>query len=367
MQKKPLGHIGFARPPELQTFFGKIREFWLMRGVLNYFSGSYSKPMSEFARAIGNPWLRHVIENLFLPEVPVWFVAMLLAMFADGDLALLDGSSSDVPRSIETRYTELGGTIAYEAKVDRILVKDDRVIGIQLSDGTEHSGGVVISAADGYSTIFGMLGGRYVSSGVVHRYRNWPLVRGAVLATYGVNRKPGHEPWLRAIKLKKPLEVGGSRVETIFLRSFNHSIKFAPQGKSVVQVTFDTDSEYWFELRNDLAAYKAEKERIASELLHWAEAHYPGISNQVEASDVATPYTTWRYTLNRKAAYMGWMPTEEVLMGRVEKTLPGLENFYMAGQWAMPGGGVLSSLYSGRHVIQILCSKEGKRFTTTVA
>jgi hypothetical protein len=46
------------------------------------------------------------------------------------------------------------------------------------------------------------------------------------------------------------------------------------------------------------------------------------------------------------------------------RTLPGLANFYMAGQWVMPGGGVPPCLYSGRHGVQILCRRDGKPFVS---
>jgi len=36
------------------------------------------------------------------------------------------------------------------------------------------------------------------------------------------------------------------------------------------------------------------------------------------------------------------------------------------GQWVMPGGGVPPCLYSGRHVVQILCHRDGKPFSTSV-
>jgi len=86
----------------------------------------------------------------------------------------------------------------------------------------------------------------------------------------------------------------------------------------------------------------------------------------VEVTDVATPYTTWRYTLNHKGAYMGWLPTPKSIMTFVPRTLPGLADFYMAGQWVMPGGGVPPCLYSGRHVVQLLCHKDRKQFVTSV-
>ncbi|MCL7475091.1 MAG: hypothetical protein SCH39_08255 [Methanosarcinales archaeon] len=92
------------------------------------------------------------------------------------------------------------------------------------------------------------------------------------------------------------------------------------------------------------------------------ETHYPGITSQVEVTDVATPCTWWRYTKNHKGAYMGWLLTPEVFNTQIENTLPGLGMFYMAGQWAMSGGGVLSSLYSGRAIIQLLCHVDRKPF-----
>ena len=105
---------------------------------------------------------------------------------------------------------------------------------------------------------------------------------------------------------------------------------------------------------------------MAAAVLARLEAHYPGLLSQVEMTDVATPYTTWRYTLNHRGACMGWLPTPEVIMTRVKRTLPGLANFYMAGQWVLPGGGVPPCLYSGRHVVQILRHRDGKPSSRSV-
>jgi len=60
---------------------------------------------------------------------------------------------------------------------------------------------------------------------------------------------------------------------------------------------------------------------------------------------------------------MGWLPTPEAITTPFQRRLPGLQGFYMAGQWVMPGGGVPSCLYSGRHVAQILCHEDGGTFT----
>jgi len=51
---------------------------------------------------------------------------------------------------------------------------------------------------------------------------------------------------------------------------------------------------------------------------------------------------------------------------RMSKTLPGLNNFYMVGQWVEPGGGLPPAAYSGRNLIQILCKRDRRKFITTV-
>jgi len=83
-------------------------------------------------------------------------------------------------------------------------------------------------------------------------------------------------------------------------------------------------------------------------------------------TDVATPYTFWRYTRNHRGAFEGWLMTPEMMRTHVEKALPGLENFYMAGQWVEPGGGIPAVLPSGRQVVQILCHRDGKPFSASV-
>ncbi|OQA09953.1 MAG: hypothetical protein BWY65_00895 [Firmicutes bacterium ADurb.Bin373] len=91
---------------------------------------------------------------------------------------------------------------------------------------------------------------------------------------------------------------------------------------------------------------------------------YPGISSQVEMTDIATPYTLWRYTRNYRGAYEGWLLTPEAVSVKISNTLPGLANFYMAGQWVQTGGGIPSALSSGRTLVQNLCERDGKKFST---
>jgi phytoene dehydrogenase-like protein len=367
MQGLDMSEVGLSKPPELMGSLDQLKEMWAMRRLLKYVIGRYGRSVADYVRAVHDPQLRALIENLFLPEAPVYFIFMLLAMLADGQLALIEGGCWDFVRAIEKRYQALGGQVTYKATVEEILVQNDCAVGVRLADGSEHRADAVVSAADGYSTIFQMLGGRYVNDKIRNRYETWKTFRPLLMVSYGVAREFPDEPPLAIISLEHPFNVGKQAVDGIFVRIFNYSPGFAPPEKTVVQAGFETEWDYWNDLqREDRARYDAEKERVAVEVLKRLEAYYPGISSQVEVTDVATPYTTWRYTLNHKGAWEGWLMTPEAIKTPIERTLPGLANFYMAGQWVMPGGGVPPCLYSGRHAVQLLCCQDGKPFTTMV-
>ena len=362
---------GLGKPPELMSPIDYLKMFWGtgrdigMRGVFKALTGSYTKSMADYVEAVQSPLLRQILSNLFMPEVPVWFVLMLLALLGDRQMGLLAEGCPGFVQPIEERYKALGGEVTYKATVREILVENDQAVGVRLADGTEHRADVVVSAADGYSTIFNMLGGRYVDKKIEERYRSWPLIRPYLMVSFGVARVFPDDPPHSGIMLKEPLTVGHQAIDGLLLRIFNYGSKFAPPGKTVIQASFETEWDLWNDLQKDRPKYDAEKQRVAEEILSRLEVHYPGVSSLVEVTDVATPYTTWRYTLNHKGAYMGWLPTAKHITAFVPRTLPGLANFYMAGQWVMPGGGVPICLYSGRHVIQIICKKDKRKFVTT--
>jgi phytoene dehydrogenase-like protein len=81
---------------------------------------------------------------------------------------------------------------------------------------------------------------------------------------------------------------------------------------------------------------------------------------------VATPLTYERYTGNWQGSMEGWMITTETMgmaFGKgMDKTLPGLENFYMIGQWVEPGGGLPPAATSARKVIGMICKQDGAKF-----
>jgi len=165
--------------------------------------------------------------------------------------------------------------------------------------------------------------------------------------------------------LDDPINVAGKELTRLSLHVYNFDPGLAPKGKTVIKCMINTEWKYWSELYKDGERYKAEKERLANELLSILDKRYPGLSDQVEMTDVATPVTWVRYTGNWKGSYEGWMELSLGLGKSIDKMLPGLDSFYMIGQWVEPGGGLPPAARSGRNVIQIMCKRDKKRFSTS--
>ncbi|MEZ4621492.1 MAG: hypothetical protein R2867_39150 [Caldilineaceae bacterium] len=88
-------------------------------------------------------------------------------------------------------------------------------------------------------------------------------------------------------------------------------------------------------------AYEQAKAEVADQVIAALDWRYPGLAERVEAVDVATPVTYERYIANWRGSIYGWAMTMRklaLMMGTgMRKTLPGLANFYMCGQWVEPG------------------------------
>jgi phytoene dehydrogenase-like protein len=135
-------------------------------------------------------------------------------------------------------------------------------------------------------------------------------------------------------------------------------------GKSALSLLFLSPWERWEKLVGDRQGYLAEKARVLADATAWLESRFPGISADIEATDVATPLTTVRYTGNYHGSYEGWRPTAETMKVRIPKSLPGLAGFSMVGQWTAPFAGLPSVAADGRVAIKELCSQDGREFRT---
>lgn len=312
--------------------------------------------LEQFAQRFEDPFLRAALPTMIYdwPNTPMLLALTFMGRAHVGDYGWPMGGSGGFSRAIQRRLFELGGEIAYGKSVKSILVEHDRAVGVALEDGTEERADIVISNANGYATIFGMLGGRYVDR-AIRRYYSRPLdrIEMGIHVSLGVARDLVDEPHALVLPLDKPVEVAGERRERFYVEPFGFDFTMAPPEKSALKVVFGTSYRRWEALDRDKVAYAAEKARIADTVVEALEPRFPGLRRDVEVVDVATPLTTLRATGNGH----GYVSSTDRLIRalftgrRLSETLPGLGNFYMVGQWAgVPGVPMVAAM--GRDVVR---------------
>ncbi|MFA6582440.1 MAG: hypothetical protein WCS79_11595, partial [Paludibacter sp.] len=232
------------------------------------------------------------------------------------------------------------------------------------SDGTSVPADYVISAADGYSTIFKMLESKYISKEIDFAYKNWELFTPIVQVSFGVKKDiPSQFPII--INISKDMIIGKTKLENGYsVMNYSYDSTMAPEGKTTIVLRYDSPWKLWENMEAE--EYKAEKKQIQKDATACLEKIYPGISEFIEVIDVATPKTDVKYTGVKDGAYEGFMPSKDNMMKSLKMQLPKLQNFYMAGQWLFPGGGLPPSAQTGKWTIQLICKKEKQKFSSTM-
>ncbi len=321
----------------------------------------------ELAARFHDPLLRRAFPHIFgWADIPVMVGMSVLAYMATGNAGFPAGGSLAFARALERRYLALGGKLHYQAQVEKILVEDGRAVGVRLYNDQEHRARSVISTADGRGTIFDLLGDEYVTSQFRKRYDGHLPIHSQILVALGVNRDLADEPPWATYLLPEPLLIAGEERQALGFKTYCFDPSLAPAGKSVVQMTLESSYGYWQRIYGR-RLYDTEQLQVAGIAIDFLEDLYPGIGQEIEVKDVATPLSYERYTGNWLGSTCGWLLTDKTILMMIKglsKRVPGLDNFYMAGQWVEPGGSVPIVAMSGRNVIQLLCAADGREFVT---
>ncbi len=357
-----------GKPRELMSKLDMLKLAFRMRRHLSALKTLSATTMGEFAQRFKDPLLAAGLAQAIGSDTPLIGLVMTLAPMAQRAAGFPAGGSLEFARAIERRYTSLGGEIRYGARVTRILEEGGKAVGVELEDGTRVDADYVVSAADLRATLHSLLDGSRQDK--THRLllETGKLYPSCVQVSFGVKRVIHEldECLGEAFELERPLQLAGADVEWMNVKSYGFDPSLAPPGCSVVTAILTADWEFWNRLRDDRDAYVAEKDKIAAACADAIDARYPGFKDAIEVRDVATPLTFERCTANWKGSFMTWMlsPEFQKKHGYVRKTVPGLDNLYIASMWTVPPGGLPGAAIAGREVVQILCAKDGKRFVT---
>jgi len=355
----------FALAPELRSLFDYIKILPKMLPVFNVIRKFGRMTCQEYFDKLNFKSKR--IKSVFFSlygnrNFSALAFIFMLGWYHQKNAGYIKGGSFPLAQRMVEKFGLLGGKINYKKKVEKILVENNIATGVLLSDGTTIPADFVISAADGYTTIFNMLGAKYMSKEIDFAYKNWELFTPIVQVSFGIKKAiPSVSPIL--INISQGRKIGKTVLNNGYsIMNYSFDPTMAPKGKTTIVLRYDSPWKLWESMEEK--NYSAEKLQIQKDATAFLEKEYPGISAFIEVIDVATPKTDVRYTGVKDGAYEGFMPSKDNMMKSLKMQLPRLQNFYMAGQWLFPGGGLPPSAQTGKWAIQLICKKDKKQFVS---
>ena len=356
------------KPVELMTQFEKMRTGLRYLPMVPVILRWKNLTLPTYLARYRNDFLREALMAMAGNErMSALVLVMVLAFRTRQNIGFVVGGSLAFAEAIADRYTRLGGIVRYKTQVASVRVENSRATGVQCADGTVVPASTVVSCADGHTTIFKMLGGRFVDKKILYLYQSCDLFPALVQVSLGINKTFPDAPHTLNLLLSRPLMVDDqTRHCRMEVETFGSNSALCPEGKTIMTVRLPALYEYWTHLKkNNRLRYRAEKRALVREVIGILDNRFPGLAQHLERSDIATPATFFRYTGNWQGSYEGWLPTPRILGRRIPYTLPGLEGFYMAGHWVVAGGGLPSAALSGRYVAQMICARNGKAFAAS--
>jgi len=353
----------FTTPPELRNPLEYIAILPKMMPILNVVRKFGRLTCEEYfdKLKLKNEQLKSVLYGMYGGRnfSALAFIFML-GWFHQKNAGYIKGGSYPFAQRMVEKFEKLGGRISYRKRVEKIVVENNVAKGVILTDGTKIAADYVVGAADGYSTIYKMLEGKYVSKEIDYAYKNWELFPPLVQVSFGVNKVVETEAPI-IVNINKELKIGRTLLDAGYsVMNYSYDSTMAPEGKTTIVIRYESPWKLWENLEGE--EYKNEKLQIEKDAIAKLELVYPGISEFIEVIDIATPKTDVRYTGVKDGAYEGFMPSKENMMKSLKMTLPKLQNFYMAGQWLSPGGGLPPAAQTGKFSVMLICKKEKQKF-----
>jgi phytoene dehydrogenase-like protein len=298
--------------------------------------------------------------GLPLNRINFTIFAMMLHSYLTRGAYIPKKRSNEFTSALDLKIREFGGHILYNTRVEKILVENGKVIGIETSKGDKiNTNHIVVNVSPtlvynkliypksevpeiAYKDINARIHG--LSAFVVYLGLN-ASAEEIGLSEYSyfimetMNTEKVYESWS---KLKAPIGQA-----TVCLNVANPGC--SPPGTSILYITTLFRPEVWYDVKQE--DYVKIKNEIAEELIkQFEKATHTQITKYIEEIEIATPVTFARYTRTYNGIIYGYElePWDSLLprfmMMNEDNYIDGLE--FCGGFWRR-GHGYSSSLASG--------------------
>ncbi len=274
------------------------------------------------------------------------------------------GGIQKFPDILMEDFRKSGGNIILSQKVERILVKNNKAMGILLKNGNRINSNYVISNADARETFNKLLNKKTAESRLINKLRISPSTFVVYLGLNEDFKKQAKDlcsiwPFFTYNLKKTPVL---SQSEIIERRAFlslvtfpgfhNHTDKLTAQ---LFTLTSYGTKIFWDKNKNG----------FSDSLIKEAEKLMPSLKNYITEKEVATPITCERYTSNSLGSSFGWASTVKQNNASVFPAKTSLKGLFLVGHWNTVGtgqGGVPKSAFSGRRTANLVLREINKKW-----
>ena len=256
------------------------------------------------------------------------------------------------------------GKVIYGHEVEEIIIEEGRAAGIRYrnkkdkADNGNMAYAKKIIANAAIPNVIEHLVKDRVASDLLKKSIGSRQINPSILSVYiGFKKPPGemvntsystvllHDEIINQNQLNEYYYGDFSERSLIFADYSQLDSGLAPEGKALgVICTFDRIDD-WTELSRD--QYKKRKDEVAQILIKRIEKIIPGINNQVDFYEVATPLTIKRYTLNPYGTPYGFSHLPKQAGRHRPKIKSAVKDLYFASAWSEPGHGFSGAILSG--------------------
>ncbi len=291
----------------------------------------------------------------------------------DGRIASPEGGMGSICDELAQVAQDAGVTIRTAARVNRIVVTNGRVTGVELESGEQFDSYTVVSNADPRRTMLDLVGAQHVETGFarqVHHFRSrgnaaklhlaldgMPGFVGLARSEYAERLiiAPDEHYVERAFNPAKYGECSPEPVLEITFPSFRDA-RLAPSGKQVMSAViqyapYDLKAGWSDDARADFEAAA----------IRAIERYAPDITHNIEASELLTPVDIEQeFGITGGHWHHGELALDQFFFvrpvcGAAQYRMP-VDGLYLCGAGAHPGGGVSGA--AGRNAANAILSRE---------
>jgi phytoene dehydrogenase-like protein len=274
----------------------------------------------------------------------------------------IKGGSQQLSNHLAAYIEKQGGSVLLGKKAEKIIIKNGLVTGVTFSDNSKKSLEPVTIACDNVVAncaiplVPDMLDEPHATS--LKQQTSSKTISCSLFCLYLGFKKDVEEfgvkhysnfiqgDDVKTLKDVHPNQKGDwSKRSFIFVDYGKIDSQLAPPGKSMGSICTVDYLKDWEELSKE--EYKAKKEEVAQVLIQRLEKQFPGIRENIEYYEVATPKTIQRYTLNTGGSVYGFAQSKQQSGTKRFRNNFLLPNLYFASAWAFPGGGFEGTIMGG--------------------